>query len=89
MNQAKNSMIEIIKQRGNFTINFEGTTLDIYGSERCVPGAGIKIEEGLVTFNIDGFEQTATLEELPQHYLEFMHNIIQYSVVLVNFPSKS
>jgi hypothetical protein len=75
MNEAKNSMIEIIKQRGNFTINFEST--------------GIKIEEGLVTFNTDGFKQTAMLEELPQHYIEFMHNIIQYSMVVTHFPLKS
>jgi hypothetical protein len=75
MNEAKNSIIEIIKQVGNFTINFEGT--------------GIKIEEGRVTFNTDGFEQIATLEELPQHYIEFMHNIIQYSAVVTRFPLKS
>ena len=71
MNQTKNEMIAEIKQRGNFTIDLGGT--DLYGSERCASGIGFKIEDGIATFNTDGREDSAKLEELSLRDIEFIH----------------
>jgi hypothetical protein len=71
MNQTKNEMIAEIKQRGNFTIDLGGTNL--YGSERCASGIGFKIEDGIATFNTDGRKDSAKLEELSLHNIEFIH----------------
>jgi hypothetical protein len=71
MNLTKNEMIEEIKQRGNFTIDLGGTYL--YGSERCASGIGFKVEDGIATFNTDGREDSAKLEELSLHSIEFIY----------------
>jgi hypothetical protein len=74
MNALKNQMIAEIKQRGNITIDLAGT--NIYGSERCEPGIGIKIEDGIVTSNTDGRVDVAKLEELSMHNIEFIHQLL-------------